>query len=333
MKVERTTRRHTPIPNPTRSSNRIREQKQFKESDQGDLAVSFSSQSSSSQSSSFQSPASQEVPNSSFTSSIPSNEGSFSSFSSNEQDAETQVLPSLASTDLLNTTNQHELVTTIVRNSQDPARRPPGDAPRRYPQHLMPGSDQPGVTAGQVARGLYGDRIVIDSTLSIRLSNEAALRSVRQRRPDMDLNMERRSNVEAFLAHLTGVQVERACKNCSKGHGPWSECIIYDGTMCGSCTNCWFNASGSRCTFHENNQNSIYAPAPLYNPHSAGMPSQQIQFPRLNPQPQLLPQIVAQGNPSVSLQGEAAAHLYPTPPGQLQSPHNFLHALGVRPGE
>jgi hypothetical protein len=20
--------------------------------------------------------------------------------------------------------------------------------------------------------------------------------------------------------------------------------------MCGSCTNCWFNASGSRCTFH-----------------------------------------------------------------------------------
>ncbi|KAM0349434.1 hypothetical protein ACHAPU_003843 [Fusarium lateritium] len=114
----------------------------------------------------------------------------------------------------------------------------------------MPGGEDVGITAGQVARHTYGNFIRIDSALCKKLSTEPALRQIKQRRPEMDLNMERRSNVEAFLAHLTGVPVERSCKNCSKGHGPWHECIIYDGQMCGSCTNCWFNASGSRCTFH-----------------------------------------------------------------------------------
>ncbi|KAJ8120050.1 hypothetical protein O1611_g10465 [Lasiodiplodia mahajangana] len=41
------------------------------------------------------------------------------------------------------------------------------------------------------------------------------------------------------------------CKNCHKGHGPWTTCVIVDGQMCGSCANCWFNASGARCSFHE----------------------------------------------------------------------------------
>ncbi|KAG8406211.1 hypothetical protein J3459_019417 [Metarhizium acridum] len=36
--------------------------------------------------------------------------------------------------------------------------------------------------------------------------------------------------------------------------------------MCGSCTNCWFNASGSRCTFHENNNPQ----PPHFAPSAAG---------------------------------------------------------------
>lgn len=121
------------------------------------------------------------------------------------------------------------------------------------PYHALPSPDHDKiaeVTAGQIALQIYGTGIKIDSVLCKKLSTEPALREIKQRRPEMDLNMSRRSNVEAFLGQLTGVSVVRPCKNCNKGHGPWNECIIYDGQMCGSCTNCWFNASGSRCTFH-----------------------------------------------------------------------------------
>ncbi|KAH6969682.1 hypothetical protein DER45DRAFT_608392 [Fusarium avenaceum] len=138
--------------------------------------------------------------------------------------------------------------------------------------------DKTEVTAGEIALQTYGVGIKIDSVLCKKLSVEPALREVKQRRPEMGLNMTRRSNVEAFLGQLTGVSVVRPCKNCNKGHGPWNECIIYDGQMCGSCTNCWFNASGSRCTFHESNQTSIYEPTPRYNPRSAGNPTQHQQI-------------------------------------------------------
>ncbi|KAI1044028.1 hypothetical protein LB505_007706 [Fusarium chuoi] len=137
--------------------------------------------------------------------------------------------------------------------------------------------------------------------------------------------MERRSNVEAFLAHLTGVQVSRSCKNCSKGHGPWSECIIYDGQMCGSCTNCWFNASGSRCTFHENNQNSIYAPAPLYHPQSAGMPTQPFQYAQLNPL--ALPQGI------LPMNREAAASISVEPQMRNQFAMSMIQSLGLGSGK
>ncbi|KAL6853127.1 hypothetical protein J3F83DRAFT_764770 [Trichoderma novae-zelandiae] len=108
-------------------------------------------------------------------------------------------------------------------------------------------------TAADIAYASYGDLVKIDSALCKKLASEAALREPIQRRADQRLNIERRSNVEALLAHMTGQPAAAPCKNCRKGHGPWSQCVVYEGQMCGSCTNCWFNASGSRCTFHENN--------------------------------------------------------------------------------
>ncbi|KAJ4119918.1 hypothetical protein NW768_010508 [Fusarium equiseti] len=160
-----------------------------------------------------------------------------------------------------------------------------GEAPPGWTYQLVPGGGQY-ETAGEIANSMYGNELNTDSALSRRLCNERALRPVRQRRPETHLNMDRRSNVEAFLAHLTGVPVHRSCKNCAKGHGPWHECIIYDGQMCGSCTNCWYNASGSRCTFHEVNQSTIFAPSPVFMAESAGMPSLYTQTPRMIPSPQ-----------------------------------------------
>ncbi|KAF4332538.1 hypothetical protein FBEOM_13669 [Fusarium beomiforme] len=314
MKVEHTTHRHSSIANPvTRSSNRIRAKKQTKGKKQVDSNGKKQS------STGYEPATSQGSLSSSFTSAVPSTENNFSSFTSYNSD-ETMELPSLASTNLLNNGSHYsaeQLGSALAK---------PG-VPHSYPLNNPAGVDTSQLTAGQVASDVYGEKILIDSTLGKKLSNEVALRPVRQRRSDMVLNMERRSNVEAFLAHLTGVQVERSCKNCSKGHGPWSECIIYDGQMCGSCTNCWFNASGSRCTFHENNQNSIYKPAPLYNPHSAGMPSQQIQYPLMHPQ--AVPQAVPHMSLPFSVQSEAAATHYPPPPKLSQLTQSILQTLGI----
>ncbi|KAJ4202950.1 hypothetical protein NW767_005703 [Fusarium falciforme] len=129
-----------------------------------------------------------------------------------------------------------------------------------------------GRTAGEIAFQIYGHDIRIDTALCKKLAGELAMRDPIQRRPETKLNMERRSNVEAFLGYVTGVPVRRACKNCTKGHGPWHECVILENQLCGSCTNCWFNASGSRCTFHESNQaNATYAPTPAWNTASNAM--------------------------------------------------------------
>ncbi|KAF4437495.1 hypothetical protein FACUT_5585 [Fusarium acutatum] len=281
IKAARTTRRHTPLSNAAiRSSNRIAAKKETKgtkqaESSQKKFPSAPRERSSSQETIKNSSGSSQQTPFS-----------SFSSYNTNDSHPAGQVEGTLT---LAHRNPQvHGAVVTSSGRSNNAA-----------------GSDTPQLTAGDVALEIYGSRIVIDSTLGKKLAGEASLRPIRQRRSDMVLNMERRSNVEAFLAHLTGVQVSRSCKNCSKGHGPWSECIIYDGQMCGSCTNCWFNASGSRCTFHENNQNSIYAPAPLYHPQSAGMPTQPFQYAQLNPL--ALPQGI------LPMNREAAASVYVDP--------------------
>jgi hypothetical protein len=61
--------------------------------------------------------------------------------------------------------------------------------------------------------------------------------------------MGRRGNAEALLCQITGQEAANPCKNCKRGHGPWTKCVVYSGLFYGSCSNCWFNASGARCTF------------------------------------------------------------------------------------
>ncbi|KFA47312.1 hypothetical protein S40293_06065 [Stachybotrys chartarum IBT 40293] len=120
---------------------------------------------------------------------------------------------------------------------------------------------EPRLTAVDVAFGRFGTSINTDSALSKRLAGETAVREATQRRHEQKLNMDRRSNVEALFAHMTGTPAAQPCKNCYKGHGPWTECIVYENQLCGSCSNCWYNASGSRCTFHETNIHPVKPPA------------------------------------------------------------------------
>lgn len=136
------------------------------------------------------------------------------------------------------------------------AHQPP--APMDGPQHLGPADhghahnmDPSFVkTTEELSRESGYESLNIDSGLAKRLAREPGLRIAQQRRPEQQLNLARRSNVEALFAHIAGDLAPTPCKNCHKGHGPWNTCVVVDGQMCGSCANCWFNASGARCSFH-----------------------------------------------------------------------------------
>lgn len=105
-------------------------------------------------------------------------------------------------------------------------------------------------TTEDLARDSGHLELNVESALAKRLAREPGQRLAHQRRPEQKLNLARRSNVEALFAHIAGEPARVPCKNCHKGHGPWTSCIVVDGQMCGSCANCWFNASGARCSFH-----------------------------------------------------------------------------------
>ncbi|KAI1212178.1 uncharacterized protein F4807DRAFT_457680 [Annulohypoxylon truncatum] len=111
-------------------------------------------------------------------------------------------------------------------------------------------------TVEELARESGYTDFVVESALAKRLAGEPGQRLAQQRRPEQHLNLTRRSNVEALFAHIAGTVVQN-CKNCKKGHGPWTLCVVIEGQMCQSCSNCWFNASGARCSLHESrDQNS-----------------------------------------------------------------------------
>ena len=142
---------------------------------------------------------------------------------------------------------------------------PVADAP---PPSAPTGKVVPGLsTAAEFAKESGYDNLDLDqtaSTLSRRLMSQPGRRLASQRRKEQKLNLVRRSNVEALLAHVSGQQAASACKNCHKGHGPWTSCVVVDGQMCGSCANCWYNASGARCSFHGMFYVHPPNPLPLY---------------------------------------------------------------------
>ncbi|KAB5569989.1 hypothetical protein GE09DRAFT_958018 [Coniochaeta sp. 2T2.1] len=145
-----------------------------------------------------------------------------------------------------------------------------GPSPHHMDQHNQNLDPSFVRTTEELARDSGYGQLNVESALAKRLAREPGLRIAQQRRPDQQLNLQRRSNVEALFAHIAGELAPSACKNCHKGHGPWTSCVVVDGQMCGSCANCWFNASGARCSFHETrNPQAQHQPVPLMSTPSA----------------------------------------------------------------
>ncbi|KAL7626967.1 hypothetical protein AAE478_003742 [Parahypoxylon ruwenzoriense] len=144
--------------------------------------------------------------------------------------------------------HHHQLDLTAASILASSVQNPNDQHPDLGPSH----EGEAGVhTTEDLAQQSGYSSVVVESALAKRLAREPGMRLAQQRRPEQVLNLARRSNVEALFAHIAGELAPQPCKNCHKGHGPWNSCVIVDGQMCGSCANCWFNASGARCSFHE----------------------------------------------------------------------------------
>ncbi|KAH8171980.1 hypothetical protein LIA77_08748 [Sarocladium implicatum] len=141
-----------------------------------------------------------------------------------------------------------------------PSQPPP---PRSFPGFLP---HQPAV---EVIKSFPTRNFRLDGSVCKKLAIEPAVRQPEQRVAHRVLNMGRRGNAEALLCQTTGREATNSCKNCKRGHGPWIKCVVYPGLFYGSCSNCWFNASGARCTFQESNHHPLHhlytSMAPSYN--------------------------------------------------------------------
>jgi len=71
-------------------------------------------------------------------------------------------------------------------------------------------------------------------------------------RPGRDsINLFAAPNCEAALAFSRGQVMEgvAACKSCKRESSPFTECIVLDGYLNGSCSTCHYNSEGTRCSF------------------------------------------------------------------------------------
>ncbi|KAK2605510.1 hypothetical protein N8I77_008343 [Diaporthe amygdali] len=159
--------------------------------------------------------------------------------------------PLVAATDFQPTpsTSQHTSQ-ALPGQSLGPA---PANSTQQQQQQQEP-QQPPAKTTEQMAEESGYAGFKVDSAFAKRMSRDPGQRLAEQRRQGQDLNLVRRSNVEALFAQIAGSEAANPCAHCRKGQGPWTVCVVYSGQMMGSCANCWFNASGSRCSFHEKSQ-------------------------------------------------------------------------------
>jgi len=77
------------------------------------------------------------------------------------------------------------------------------------------------------------------------------LRGVALRPNRKSINLFTAQNCEAALAYSRGQVMDgtTACRSCKRDNGPFVECVVLEGYMNGSCSNCHYNAEGTRCSF------------------------------------------------------------------------------------
>lgn len=104
------------------------------------------------------------------------------------------------------------------------------------------------ITAGEEAKSVFGQSLTIPDMHKPK-ADEPRARKLKLRKDPKILNMNRPCNIEATLNHIRGTRAVQMCKSCTRGHGPFTDCVFVEGSMMAACANCWFNACGTRCSF------------------------------------------------------------------------------------
>jgi hypothetical protein len=82
------------------------------------------------------------------------------------------------------------------------------------------------------------------------------LRGVELRPGRNHINLFQPPNCEAALAYSRGQVMDgvQACRDCKRGRGPFTKCVILKGYLKGSCSNCHYSAEGARCSLRTHEQ-------------------------------------------------------------------------------
>ncbi|KAJ4413595.1 hypothetical protein N0V82_008456, partial [Gnomoniopsis sp. IMI 355080] len=78
-------------------------------------------------------------------------------------------------------------------------------------------------TTEQMAQESGYEGFKVDSAFAKRMSRDPGQRLAEQRREGQELNLVRRSNVEALFAQIAGTEAANSCTHCKKGQGPWTK--------------------------------------------------------------------------------------------------------------
>lgn len=63
----------------------------------------------------------------------------------------------------------------------------------------------------------------------------------------------RSSKEEAYLGQERGTVLVRAsaCSHCRQSYGVFTDCVVVTGLLGHSCTNCYYNGDGPRCSLRQ----------------------------------------------------------------------------------
>ena len=101
---------------------------------------------------------------------------------------------------------------------------------------------------GNVTEYVYAGALAFEDTVQMR--NLVQMRLVRPLQLRRAITVNRQQNAQACIAYLCGTVEPKPCGPCSRGSGPFQECVTVEGSLLGACASCHYGGEGGRCTFH-----------------------------------------------------------------------------------
>jgi hypothetical protein len=101
---------------------------------------------------------------------------------------------------------------------------------------------------GNLTDYVYAGALAFQHT--VQMKNLLEMRMVRGLQIRRAITVNRQQNAQACIAYMCGTINLKRCGPCSRGSGPFQECVTVEGGLLGACASCHYGGEGNRCTFH-----------------------------------------------------------------------------------